>query len=142
MEKRGQLKLSFGMIFGIILMIIFIAFAIYGASKFLNMNKNVQVESFKKDLQTDVNNLWRLGGSDSYTYYLPKKVIKVCFDGKDEYNNLRIVYEKAELNGNIEHLNLGTQPICIPLENGKLQLILKKDLGENLVSVKKVNVEQ
>lgn len=141
MKKRGQLKLSFGMIFGIILMIIFIAFAVYGTSKFLSMNKNVQVESFKKDLQTDVNNLWRLGGSDSYTYYLPKKIIKVCFE-EDEYNNLRIVYDKAELNGNIEHLNLNGQTTCIPLEDGKLQLILKKDLGEHLVSVEQVNVKQ
>lgn len=122
------------MIFGIILMIIFIAFAVYGVSKFLAMNKGVQVESFKKNLQTDVSNIHQLSGSDAYNYTLPNKVIRVCFK-EDEYNsNMRIVYEKSELTGNINYLNLA-QPICIPVINGKLQLILSKDFGEKLVTI-------
>jgi len=41
-EKRGQLKLSFGMIFSIILIIVFLGFAFFGIQKFMDYQKSIQ----------------------------------------------------------------------------------------------------
>ncbi|GAH39661.1 unnamed protein product, partial [marine sediment metagenome] len=80
MKKRGQLKLSFGMIFSIILIIIFIAFAFFAVKKFLNIGTSAQIGKFKNDLQSDIDRIWRGSqGSEEQEYFLPSKVKYVCF---------------------------------------------------------------
>ena len=134
MNKRGQLKISFGMIFGIILTIIFIAFAIYAASKFLNMSKGVQIESFNKNLQTDIENVWQSSqGSDIYVYPVPKSVIRVCFMA-DEQNNFRIIMEKSFKEYELKYVDI-TEDKCFTPESGKIKIRLQKDFNERLVSI-------
>ena len=58
-NKRGQMKLSFCMIFSIILILAFLAFTVYAIRKFLGIQTSVQIGKFGDDLQTDVDKMWR-----------------------------------------------------------------------------------
>ena len=72
MQKKGQMKISFGMIFSIILIVVFIAVAVYAIIKFLDVQHTIQIESFKKDLQDDINDTWRSSGSGTYLKKYPQ----------------------------------------------------------------------
>ncbi len=49
------MKLSFGMIFSIILIIVFLSFAFYAIKIFLNMQTTMQVGKFVEELRNDVD---------------------------------------------------------------------------------------
>ena len=57
-SRSGQLEISFGMIFSIILIIIFIAAGFYAITKLLALQRTIQIESFLKDFQDDVDKMW------------------------------------------------------------------------------------
>ncbi|MCK5624705.1 hypothetical protein KAI04_02595 [Candidatus Pacearchaeota archaeon] len=139
-DKRGQMKLSFGMIFSIFLIIIFIAFAIYAITKFLNLQKTIQLESFSKDLQTHVDAMWKSPkGSQEETYFLPNHIEAVCFTN-DEFNNLMFRSSNYPDEENIKHIDLAKitsseDPYCIPNTDGKVKLTISKDFGEELVTI-------
>src|SRR3989338_88314 len=108
MKKRGAMELSFGMLFSIILIIIFIAFAIYGVTKFLNLQKNIQTKTFANDLNFDIDKLWKSQGAQPVVYTLPGNVEKVCFI-EDEFEkdiNMEIKSEKSIETYNIKHATL------------------------------------
>ena len=140
-DKRGQMKLSFGMIFSIFLIIIFIAFAVYAITKFINLQKKIQIESFAKNLQTDVDRAWGPAGrtSSNETYSLPNKVEAVCFTN-NEFNNLMFRSSKLIDRKNIIHIDVlkitgSENPYCISNTDGKVKLIISKDFGEDLVTI-------
>lgn len=160
-KKKGQMELSFGMIFSIILIIIFIAFAVYALIKFLSIQRTAEIATFINDFQTDINKMWQgSSGSQQKTYSLPSRVEKVCLidysmSGKGEtdvYDELeQYFYEKENLffypagSGDgidakeIQHLDIKkiTQtknPYCL-INNGKVSFTIKKDLNEALVKI-------
>ena len=139
-NKRGQMKLSFGMIFSIFLIIIFIAFAVYAISKFINLQKTIQIESFARDFQADVDDMWNSPkGSQPETYSLPNKIDAVCFTD-NVFNNLMFRSSEILEENNIEHLDIttitsGEDPYCILNIDGKVKLIISKGYGENLVTI-------
>ena len=53
------MNISFGMIFSILLIVFFIAFAFYGIKKFLGFQDTIKIEKFLDDLQSDVDRVWR-----------------------------------------------------------------------------------
>ena len=134
------MKLSFGMIFSIILIVIFIAFAFYGVYKFLDMQKTMQIKKFETDLQADIDKIWASSqGSQGVEYILPTKISAVCFTD-DEYENLIFKSSDFISGGKIKHIDIekiteNKDPFCIESINGKLRIILKKDYGENLVMI-------
>jgi len=134
------MKLSFGMIFSIFLIIIFIAFAVYAITKFINLQKTIQIESFTKNLQTDVDNMWKSPrGSQPETYSLPNKVEAVCFID-NEFNNLMFRSSEPIDRKNIIHLDVlkiteSEKPYCISNTDGKVKLIISKGFGEDLVTI-------
>ena len=145
MKQKGAMELSFGMIFSIILIIIFIAFAIYGVTKFLNLQKNIQTKTFANDLNFDIDKLWKSQGSQPVTYSVPGNVDKVCFSD-DEFEkdiNMEIRGEKSIETYNIKHATLsedfskGQGGNCISIEKGKIALQLEKEYKEILVTIKK-----
>ena len=72
------MKLSFGMIFSIILIVVFLFFTFFAVKKFLEIPRSVQIGKFKEGLQEDIDSIWR--GSQGYqevSYNLPKKIEKV-----------------------------------------------------------------
>ena len=80
MKKSGQVKLSFGMIFSIILIIIFLVFAFYVIGKFLDMKGSVEAGKFIGSLQTDVDKMWKSSqGSQELEYSVPSGIEQVCF---------------------------------------------------------------
>jgi len=163
--KRGQMKLSFGMIFSIILIIIFITVAFYAINKFLDIQETVQIGKFSTDLQEDVNKIWKSSqGSQPKEYPLPKKIEYICFvdylSGKkgerlnlyDELeqdffeNENMFIYPISSAQGqsgkwiknlNLEETTLSNNPLCFENTNGKIRIILKKDFGETLVTIEK-----
>jgi hypothetical protein len=163
--KRGQMKLSFGMIFSIILIVIFIAFSIYAIIKFLEIQDTTQVAKFTDNLQTDIDKMWRGSqGSVEKTYSVPKEIVYVCFRNYNSiqlgikenlYNEFEQVYFEKENfflypigsgqgldSKEIKHVNLNKtteteNPYCITNTGGKVKLTIKKDFGEALVTVER-----
>ena len=143
LNKRGQMKLSFGMIFSIILIIIFIVFAFYAISKFIGMQRIAQVGQFVDCLQSDVDKMWKgTQGSQEAEYSLPKKIKEVCFTD-DEYENL-FFYPEGSSEGfnsieikhiDIEKITENENPFCIQNTDGKVKMIVKKGFGEELVMI-------
>jgi hypothetical protein len=140
MRKRGQLDLSFGMIFSIILIIIFLAFGVYAIIKFLDLQQSIQVNTFLNDFQNDVNNMWKSPqGSQTVTYTLPTKIKSVCF-GTDEFENLKftsvnIIHGKIIDNLDIPKITKSENPFCVENINGKVSMTIVKKFGETLVTV-------
>lgn len=140
-RKKAQMKLSFGMIFSIILIIIFIAFAFYAILKFLDIQDSVKIAQFTDDLQSDIDKAWRGSGeySQQFKYSLPQKIDSICFVN-DEYENL--VFHSDELLGGekIEHLDIeqtldGKNSFCVDNIEGKIRMTIKKEYGDALVTI-------
>ena len=136
MNKRGEMHLSFGMIFSIILIIFFIAFAFYAIQKFLGLQDTIKIEKFADDLQRDVDTVWQSSqASQEFEYFIPKKIEAVCFTG-DEFENLVFESNDVILGKKIEKISLGTQDrVCFDNDEGKVKIKLSKNFGENLVTV-------
>ena len=164
-NKRGQMKLSFGMIFSIILIVIFIVFAFYGIYKFLGYQKTIQVRQFVDSFQAKITQIWQGSqGSVPFTKTLPSKIEYVCFtdfssgsgSGQFEefYSDFELISEGYENNMFIypasaggssaavmlEHIDVGkiteTQnPYCIKTIKGKVGFTIKIGLGDTLVTI-------
>jgi len=140
------MKLSFGMIFSILLIIAFLAFAFFGIKQFLDMQQKALYLKFQEDLKEDVN-IHYIGeqGSKSFVYDLPNKVTDVCFVNNnpdnlaisfsDEPFPERLTIPKIDLTQTIRD---GSK-ICFTPEDNKIKLHLVKEFGENLVTIKRSN---
>lgn len=136
------MKLSFGMIFSIMLIVFFLIFAFFGIKKLINVQQETQINFFYQDLQEDVNKLWNSNsGSNEVEYTLPKKISKVCFID-DENENLKIYSEDEDFipeggkkinNLNMEESLAGEDEVCFEKTNGKVSFYLEKEYGENYV---------
>src|SRR3989344_7355599 len=79
-EKRGQTELSFGMIFSIILIVIFLVVGFYAVRAFIGIGQQTETAKFYDDLQDDINKAWKSSKvSEQQEYLLPGKIKKVCF---------------------------------------------------------------
>ena len=80
MGKRGQIQISFGMIFSIILTIFIIATAIYAITFFLNLSKCSQIGLFFNDLEKRVDKAWTSEISQEvFSGSLPGGIVAICF---------------------------------------------------------------
>lgn len=140
-NSKAQMNLSFGVIFSIILIIIFIAFAIFGIMKFISVKQFAQVEQFKRDLQTDIDTQRGEYGSSEVEYSLPKKISKVCFT-EDEFENIYFVPEDFK-GGLLQHVDFlktipkNSKELCINTNEGYINLFIKKNIGEILITLTK-----
>ena len=165
MGKRGQMKLSFGMIFSIILIIIFIAFAIYTINIFLGIQKSATSGKLFNDVQRDVDKVWKSAETlDEFEYFLPRGINSVCFVDFDSdsngiaeniYGDLErisfregnfVLYSEGLKQGSdfsskeIENIDIEQttdidNPLCFQCSSGKVKITLKKDFSESLVTV-------
>ncbi|MEK6889328.1 MAG: hypothetical protein AABW80_04445 [Nanoarchaeota archaeon] len=107
LKKRGQIQLSFGMIFSIILIIATVAVAFFFIKNFLNSSSCVQVNKFYDDLQKDIDKVWRAPQAEElFMINLPGGINAVCFGNLElaqqkgfvqEYGDLR-KYQEDESN--------------------------------------------
>lgn len=162
--KKGQIQLSFGMIFSIIIIIATVAVAFYIISHFLSLNKCTQISFFYDDLQKTVDRMWTSdAASQTLSVDMPGDIESVCFGTlnqvaatgfKDEQDALKDRYIKIDKNvfiypsrkacdGNLGYFGLkhaqtaGNQFFCVPVKNGKLNLKLSKGNFDALVTVNK-----
>jgi hypothetical protein len=164
-NKKGQMKLSFGMIFSIILIVIFIAFAFFAIKKFVGVQNSVKIGMFIDKLQSDIDKIWKGSqGTQKEEYSLPSKIELVCFvdysypkkgQNQDYYQKLKqayygdenlIFYPVGSGEGadsfKIEHLDLekiteDENPFCIKNIKGKTEIVVGKNFGENLITITK-----
>ena len=142
-QKRGQIKMSFGMVFSILLIIFFIAFAFIVIKNFISLQSSVSTKQFSDNLQTDVNVVWKSAQANQQkSYNMPSSVNQVCFTN-DPTGDVIIYDNNGDANpgGNIENLNLTAMTsngdLCFNVVDGKINLVLKKDFGETLVTISK-----
>jgi hypothetical protein len=163
-NNRGQIKLSFGMIFSIILIIIFLAFAVFAIQKFLGVKNSVETGKFVGDFQNDIDKMWKSSqGSQEKEYFLPSKIERVCFvnynsaekgeNSEELYKKLKQIYYGDEnlffypvgsgdgLDATeIEHLDIEKiteekNPYCVENKKGKVTITISKNFDENLVRI-------
>lgn len=142
MDRRGALEISFGMIFSIILIIVFLSFAFYGIKKLISVQETAMVYQFKEDLQNDINKIWNgPQGQQPVKYKLPNKIEGICIENYESQNFYFI--PKGKFSGgildNIDEKNtLGNSgSLCFENKDGYVSMTLKKDFGENLVTIVK-----
>lgn len=161
--RRGQMKMSFGMIFSIILIVIFLAFAFYAIKTFLGVQNSAQSGKFINDFQSDIDRVWKSAqSSQQETYNLPSKIEYVCFENfnssargqsASRYNDLEVAAESmtdnmvfwpsgsanvgsAKMNNlNIAAITSSENPYCIRTAQGKITLTLEKGFSESLVTI-------
>lgn len=158
-EKRGQLEMSFGMIFSIIIIIATIGVAFYVISHFVKVNNCAQIGIFYQDLQERVDKAWQEDRTQgTFTGKLPGSVEQVCFgnftqsyDPKDEeefeylkrYRNEEVnlfLYPPVSACGNdLATYNLkhsrADKFFCISPKKGELVLKVTKDVSDILVKI-------
>ena len=161
-RKNGQIKLSFGMIFSIILIIIFLAFAFYAIKTFLKIQDNAQAGKFISDLKSDIDRVWKsTESSEEKEYSLPSRINFVCFVDFETsasgsmgniYSELRfadfgnenmVFYPVGSLNIDsvgmmniaLEEITSSENPFCIENVKGKVKLTLVKEINEALVTI-------
>jgi hypothetical protein len=160
--NKGQMQLSFGMIFSIILIIIFVSFAFYAILKLLEFQRSAQIANFINNFESDINSMWSGGGgSQERSYTLPSRIKKICFIDKqgsglgidseifqevsfcaDGNNNLCFypygsspeIFSRNIKNIDIEKITLNRNPFCIE-NNGKVSMTIKMGIGESLVVI-------
>jgi len=165
-NKKSQiLGIPFNMLFAIILIIIFLAVAIYAIVMFLNLRKCADTASFKYDLQQEIDRAYSSDeASNEISLNLPSAIEKVCFidlnkesKGKDKekYSALKktglvnvnmFFYPLKNACGNqktglISHINISEitkqdNPYCLENTDGKVKIRLEKSTFEALVKIR------
>ncbi len=166
MKNRGYMQIPFSMLFSIILIIAFIAVAIYAIVFFLNFNKCAETGIFKNDLQDKISKAWQSDESfEVFNSSLPSDIDFMCFidssqgkkgDYKDFYDEFRMYGFKPETNMffyplkksceeltvfEIEHLNMTkitetNNPYCIKNNQGRIEIEIEKNFNDYLVGVR------
>lgn len=165
MQKRGkkaQFQISFGMIFSIILIVVFIVVAFIAVNAFLGVGCSVETGSFIKDLDSEINRIWKGAGENSMKEFKINgcDFEYVCFydvesDTNGQYasfaDDLRI-FTGDEGNHNlyfyprkdsdvpstfIDHVNmdLPNNPYCFKKTKNAVNIRLSKSSSEALVRV-------
>lgn len=149
MEKKGQFQISFGVIFAIILIIVFLTFGFYAISKFINIQQEIKIKEMQSSIQKNVNTWWEKqeGTSTYFEYMPPSKVQYVCVADsnadatghhKTLYKDLRVIRgnnfyfypsmgEGLSTSFEIEHLDLDTtlednNPLCFKVTDEKIKI--------------------
>ncbi|PIZ82639.1 hypothetical protein COX97_03745 [Candidatus Pacearchaeota archaeon CG_4_10_14_0_2_um_filter_05_32_18] len=160
-NTKAQIDISFGMIFSLILIAVFIAVAIFAIKAFLEQKKSISEGIIVRDLQTEVDRIWRSSqGETNYKFErrISDKITHVCFydrekqisggfqdmgkelkrTGSSEANLYFYPVRESSLeSAKIDNINmvLSMNPYCIPTEGGFIEITLSKDIGESLVRV-------
>lgn len=141
-QNRGAIELSFGMIFSIVLIIVFLAFGFYAITKFLDLQKTIQIEKFMGDFQNDVDKMWKSSqGSQNVEYSLPTNIDAVCFED-DEFENLQFTSDSIIRGKKIANIDIAKtigdgDSLCMQNINGKVSMTLVKNFGDVLVTITK-----
>ena len=80
MKKRGQIEISFQLIFSLILVAVFIYAAVTGIKYFMNTADHAKIVSFISEVEARVESAWMTTEiSQNYEFNLPAGIKYVCF---------------------------------------------------------------
>ncbi len=161
--RKGQLEISFGMIFSVLLVVIFIVVAFYVIRHFLELKDCTLVSQFYDDLQDNLDKVWKSQESnEAFSALLPSGITYVCFAdmSKPERGGPEGVYQALRRNlaarhnvflyprrkacdlssQEIEHLDLQNitkteNPYCVA-SDGKVKFRIEKGFYDALVRIK------
>ena len=137
------MKLSFGMIFSIILIIVFLVVAFYAIQKFVLFQKEITYKQFVEDFQSDVDKMWKsTQGSQILTYAVPSSIVSVCFRDDPLYV-MKINYKNKFSEEKLNHLDInkilaGRTEMCVEAKESKIKMVIQKNYSEPLVIIKPV----
>lgn len=153
--KRGQIQLSFSVIFSIIIIIALLAVSFYIISAFLDTSECEKIGLFYNDLNENVEKAYVSSFyRDTFVGKLPSGITSVCFGnlslGNTETEEYKAFRNKKNSNAflyppnkacsgelsdyNVRHLN-NVEFLCFPVENNEVKLIIEHDRSGPLVSV-------
>ena len=159
MKRRGQVQLSFGMIFSIFIIIATVAVAFFFIRSFLGTGECVQLNVFNENLQEDIDKIWRSPEAQQlFVGQVSTGIERVCFGDleaagssyAEEYRDLRR-YQGEGVNlfffpsssacdgslagRKLDHVEDGGF-FCKNVENGEVKLkLIKESSREDLVRV-------
>ncbi|MEK6871511.1 MAG: hypothetical protein AABX16_01265 [Nanoarchaeota archaeon] len=164
-QKRSQqiLGISFGVIFSLILIIFFIGIAFIVIKHFLNLQNCTELGIFVNNFEADVKKTWG-SPIDSHVFKgtVPSSIEYVCFAdlsrpikgtyanvgddlGLFEGKNAQLFFfptaQACDMPYHpIEHLDMNViirrdNPYCVPVIEGVMKILIKKDSGEALVTI-------
>ena len=141
-NHRGQIQMSFGMIFSILLIIIFIGFAIYAINQFLSLQNSIKINTFYDTLQNDVNTVWNAAqASQVRTYDVPTYIKQICFTNSGSQDLIiygdssRPIGSHSINNLNISAMTSGASNPCFNAVNGRIEVTLKKSFSDTMVTI-------
>ena len=160
-NEKGQIQLSFGMIFSIIIVIATIAIAFYVIVHFLNLSNCNKIGMFYSSLQTSIDSCWQ-GGTcqEIFKADLPSGINMVCFGNvSQEYDTqfeeqALLLKQYSRNNENVllypltkscdsnlviyklNHVNINGF-FCVPVKLGKGSVKLLKTNSESSVRLSK-----
>lgn len=157
--KKGQIDISFSMIFSIIIIIAIIGVAVYAISFFLNLNECNKIAFFYNDLKEETQKAVKSAAyRDEFKKVLPEKIEAVCFGDlkaesdrkydiiKDElkrYSNLDknvFVYpSRKACDSNLAYYKIEDVQIegffCIENEEGEVIFLIEKESSDKEVEI-------
>jgi uncharacterized protein (UPF0333 family) len=159
-RKKGQIQISFGMIFSIIIIIATVAVAFYVINYFMKMSECTKAGSFVSSLKNEVEKAYNGDITKGpFTKEVPSGVKYVCFgnanqtytkadseqhDYIDKYSitNNVLLYPPGKAcdnelaSFNLAHATTGTF-FCVPVKSGKATVMLEKGSFDVFVKLSK-----
>ena len=159
MDKKGQVQISFGMIFSIIIVIATVAIGFYVITYFLNLSSCTKVGIFWNSFNEEVDKAWNSDITEKiFEKNVPSGITHLCLGNfsqmpfevdKKFFNELK-GYGGSDKNAylyppgkacdaafyNIRHAKTD-RFFCIPVESGTLKIKLSKTSSDALVKLSK-----
>lgn len=158
MNKRGQLQLSFGMIFSILIIVFTIAIAAYVIISFMGTADCSKIGTFYNSFQEEVDKAWNAEISQkTFTGTLPTGISEVCFGNLTLTKGYEAEFEKLNLYSKrtsnlflyppekackglgdiaVKHV-YNTGFFCIDTSGGQIKVSIKKSVTDKLVRISK-----
>lgn len=132
--------MSFGMIFTIFLIVIFIFATFYAINAFLKYQKDVQLNQFFDNFKSETNKMYQSSyGTKPVTFAFANNVEAICFT-KNEEGNMMADLKKGYKEKTVENLDMekilnGKNQVCAKVVSNKITFTFSKEYGEILVTV-------
>jgi hypothetical protein len=159
-RSQGVFGMSFGVIFSIILIVFFLVAAFIAIKFFLGFQKQAEFGIFLEDLQAEINGVWKSHESSvRFESLVNNEVDYVCFINMSApasgssvegeiYSEIRVgnpennfAFYPPQIAADLSHAKLEhfamplENPLCIPVNEGKVEIIIEKNFGEALPRV-------
>lgn len=160
MEKKGDIQISFGMIFSIILIIALVGVSFYVIMHFLDLRECTSTGLFYQDIENRIASAWSaVEVQEVYKGRLPGGIDEVCFGNsstiplpgyEDEFAMFKKYYELDENvflyppgkvctgleKHKLEHITT-SEFFCVNVIEGKMQVKMSKTSSDSFVKLSK-----